>query len=80
MWDAEGKPNVKYIVEGANLFITQQARLVLEKKGVVLFKDASANKGGVTSSSLEVLVGLGLSDKEYLELMTSQNSPGFSEL
>ncbi|KNZ46150.1 glutamate dehydrogenase [Puccinia sorghi] len=79
MWDAEGKPNVKYIVEGANLFITQQARLVLEKKGVVLFKDASANKGGVTSSSLEVLVGLGLSDTEYLELMTSQNSPGFSE-
>ncbi|POW02083.1 hypothetical protein PSTT_12048 [Puccinia striiformis] len=64
---------------GANLFITQQARLVLEKKGVVLFKDASANKGGVTSSSLEVLVGLGLDDKEYLELMTSQNSPGFSE-
>jgi glutamate dehydrogenase len=48
--------------------------------GVVLFKDASANKGGVTSSSLEVLVGLGLSDTEYLELMTSQNSPGFSEL
>ncbi|KAI8456081.1 Glutamate/Leucine/Phenylalanine/Valine dehydrogenase-domain-containing protein [Phakopsora pachyrhizi] len=79
MWDAEGKCNVKYIVEGANLFITQQARLVLEKKGVVLFKDASANKGGVTSSSLEVLVGLGLSDSEYLDLMTSQNSPGFSE-
>ncbi|EGG04598.1 uncharacterized protein MELLADRAFT_49084 [Melampsora larici-populina 98AG31] len=79
MWDAEGKCNVKYIVEGANLFITQQARLVLEKKGVVLFKDASANKGGVTSSSLEVLVGLGLSDTEYIELMTSQNSPGFSE-
>ncbi|KAI9599773.1 hypothetical protein KEM48_002767 [Puccinia striiformis f. sp. tritici PST-130] len=38
MWDAEGKPNVKYIVEGANLFITQQARLVLEKKGVVCLK------------------------------------------
>lgn len=48
--------------------------------GVVLFKDASANKGGVTSSSLEVLVGLGLSDAEYIELMTSQNTPGFSEL
>ncbi|MBW0499711.1 hypothetical protein O181_039426 [Austropuccinia psidii MF-1] len=79
MWDAEGKPNVKYIVEGANLFISQQARLVLEKKGVVLFKDASANKGGVTSSSLEVLVGLGLSDEEYIELMTSQKSTGFSD-
>jgi NAD-specific glutamate dehydrogenase len=38
-------PNFKYIVEGANLFITQIARLRLEKAGVVVFKDASANKG-----------------------------------
>lgn len=43
--DSEGKPHFKYIVEGANLFLTQQARLYLEKRGVVLFKDASANKG-----------------------------------
>lgn len=42
------------IVEGANLFFTQEARLQLESAGVVLYKDASANKGGVTSSSLEV--------------------------
>lgn len=93
LWDAEGKPNFKYIVEGgaysvsyrcatlicavfcatANLFITQQARLALEKKGVILFKDASANKGGVTSSSLEVLSGLSLTDPEFLDLMTTQN-------
>ena len=43
--DAEGKPHFKYIVEGANLFLTQQARLFLEKRKVVLFKDSSANKG-----------------------------------
>ena len=43
--DAEGKPHFKYIVEGANLFLTQQARLHLEKRKVVLFKDSSANKG-----------------------------------
>jgi hypothetical protein len=43
--DADGKPHFKYIVEGANLFFTQQARLHLEKRKVVLFKDASANKG-----------------------------------
>lgn len=43
--DTEGKPHFKYIVEGANLFITQQARLHLEKRRVVLFKDSSANKG-----------------------------------
>ncbi|WVQ84205.1 hypothetical protein IAT38_006356 [Cryptococcus sp. DSM 104549] len=67
--DAEGKPHFKYVVEGANLFFTQQARFWLEKKGVVLFKDSSTNKGGVTSSSLEVLAGLGLNDEEYLDLM-----------
>ncbi|CAE6442417.1 unnamed protein product [Rhizoctonia solani] len=67
--DHDGKPHFKYIVEGANLFITQQARLFLEKRRVILFKDSSANKGGVTSSSLEVLAGLGLSDSEYIEHM-----------
>ncbi|WWC59390.1 uncharacterized protein I303_101945 [Kwoniella dejecticola CBS 10117] len=67
--DSDGKPHFKYIVEGANLFFTQQARLFMEKKGVVHFKDASTNKGGVTSSSLEVLAGLGLNDEEYLDLM-----------
>ncbi|KAG5721467.1 NAD-specific glutamate dehydrogenase [Termitomyces sp. T112] len=67
--DSEGKPHFKYIVEGANLFLTQQARLHLEKRKVVLFKDSSANKGGVTSSSLEVLAGLALSTDEYINLM-----------
>jgi glutamate dehydrogenase len=67
--DSEGKPHFKYIVEGANLFLTQQARFYLEKRKVVLFKDSSANKGGVTSSSLEVLAGLALSTKEYVDLM-----------
>ncbi|KAI0279618.1 NADH-dependent glutamate dehydrogenase [Russula aff. rugulosa BPL654] len=42
--DSEGKPHFKYIVEGANLFFTQQARFYLEKRKVVLFKDSSANK------------------------------------
>jgi hypothetical protein len=43
--DSEGKPHFKYIVEGANLFFTQQARFYLEKRKVILFKDSSANKG-----------------------------------
>jgi len=63
LFDEDGKCHYKYIIEGANLFLTQQARLYLENRGVVVFKDASANKGGVTSSSLEVLAGLGLSDQ-----------------
>lgn len=79
LFDEEGKCNFKFIVEGANLFITQQARLALEKKGVILFKDSSANKGGVTSSSLEVLAGLGLQDEEFISLMTSQEEEGFSD-
>ncbi|KAJ3729441.1 NAD-specific glutamate dehydrogenase [Lentinula raphanica] len=69
LFDSEGKPHFKYIVEGANLFLTQQARLFLEKRKVVVFKDSSTNKGGVTSSSLEVLAGLALSTQEYLDLM-----------
>jgi glutamate dehydrogenase len=44
--DADGKPHFKYVIEGANLFFTQQARFYLEKKGVVLFKDSSTNKVG----------------------------------
>ncbi|CCG82760.1 putative NAD dependent glutamate dehydrogenase [Taphrina deformans PYCC 5710] len=39
-----GTPTYSYIIEGANLFITQDARLELEKAGCVVFKDASTNK------------------------------------
>jgi glutamate dehydrogenase len=63
--DERGAPKFRIIVEGANLFITEDARLRLEEKGVVLVKDASANKGGVTSSSLEVYASLALSDEQY---------------
>jgi glutamate dehydrogenase len=65
----DGKCIVPYIIEGANLFITQDAKLRLEKAGCVLFKDASANKGGVTSSSLEVLASLSFNDPEFVEHM-----------
>jgi glutamate dehydrogenase len=67
--DEKGSARFKVIVEGANLFITQQARLRLEEKGVIIYKDASANKGGVTSSSLEVLASLALTEAEYEKLM-----------
>ncbi|RLN49249.1 hypothetical protein BBJ28_00014881 [Nothophytophthora sp. Chile5] len=66
----------KYIVEGANLFFTQDARLRLEDAGVVLFKDASANKGGVTSSSLEVLAALSMSDEDFAEHMQVDEATG----
>lgn len=52
--DENERTRIPYIVEGANLFISQDAKLRLEKAGTILYKDASANKGGVTSSSMEV--------------------------
>lgn len=63
------KCTIPYIVEGANLFITQDAKLRLEKAGCILFKDASANKGGVTSSSLEVLASLSFDDAGFISNM-----------
>ena len=69
LFHPDGKPRFLYVVEGANLFFTQQARLYLEARGVIIFKDASANKGGVTSSSLEVLAALAFSDDEFHEHM-----------
>jgi len=64
-----GKSTIPYMVEGANLFITQDAKLRLEKAGTILYKDASANKGGVTSSSLEVLASLSFDDQGFIENM-----------
>jgi len=76
-----GEPRFKIIVEGANLFITQQARLRLEEKGVILYKDASANKGGVTSSSLEVLASLAMTDEEFDKHLCVKNGavPAFRQ-
>ncbi|KAI8873321.1 NAD-dependent glutamate dehydrogenase [Ramicandelaber brevisporus] len=82
LFDSNGNPRFKYVVEGANLFFTQDARLRLEKAGVVVFKDASANKGGVTSSSLEVLAALAFNDAEFNEHMQvhdRDNFPAFYE-
>jgi glutamate dehydrogenase len=72
--DERGRPRFRFIVEGANLFLTQDARLWLEEKGVVVIKDAAANKGGVTSSSLEVLAALALDDETFVEHMTVHES------
>jgi glutamate dehydrogenase len=65
--DETGKPTSKAIVEGANLYFTPKARRALEDLGVIIIKDSSANKGGVICSSFEVLLGLVLSDEEFIE-------------
>lgn len=66
--DNEGHPTARAIVEGANLYLTSEARRILEQKGVLIIKDSSANKGGVICSSFEVLAGLTLrSDELFLQ-------------
>ena len=39
-YDPKDGLRFSYVVEGANLFFTQEARLQLEKAGVVVIKDA----------------------------------------
>ncbi|HXE97557.1 MAG TPA: NAD-glutamate dehydrogenase domain-containing protein, partial [Dongiaceae bacterium] len=65
--DAEGVPSARVIVEGANSFITPEARVQLQKSGAVLIRDASANKCGVISSSYEIIANLLLSEREFME-------------
>lgn len=65
--NGEGIPTSRAIIEGANLYLNHKARHLLEEKGVLIFKDSSANKGGVTCSSFEVLCGLALSDEAFLQ-------------
>lgn len=65
-FDSTGKPTAKAIIEGANLYLTPTARRILEKAGVLIIQDSSANKGGVICSSFEVLCGLCLDDATFL--------------
>ncbi len=60
-----GKPSARAIIEGANSFITPEARDKLQAKGIVIMRDASANKCGVISSSYEIIANLLLSEKEF---------------
>lgn len=68
MLDADGAPIVRGMIEGANIFITQSARAHLEDAGVVVVKDSSANKGGVITSSYEILAGLVISEDEFADI------------
>lgn len=64
---ADGTPSTRAIVEGANSFITPEARTELQKRGVIIMRDASANKCGVISSSYEIIANLLLSEAEFLQ-------------
>ncbi len=62
----DGTPSARAIVEGANSFITPEARVQLQKRGALIMRDASANKCGVISSSYEIIANLLLSEEEFL--------------
>lgn len=64
---ANRTPSAKVIVEGANSFITPEARIQLQRCGIIIMRDASANKCGVISSSYEILANLLLSKEEFLD-------------
>jgi len=64
----DGTPSSPLIVEGANLFVTADARQKLyEEAGVVIVKDSSANKGGVITSSYEIIAAMLLSEDEFYD-------------
>ncbi len=65
-FSAAGEPSCRVIVEGANSFITPEARKGLQQEGIILMRDASANKCGVISSSYEIIANLLLSEEEFL--------------
>ena len=62
----DGTPSSPVIIEGANSFITPDARAVLQQNDVIIMRDASANKCGVISSSYEIIANLMFSDEEFL--------------
>jgi len=61
-------PSSPLIVEGANLFITAEARQALyDDAGVAIVKDSSANKCGVIASSYEICAAMMVSENEFYE-------------
>jgi glutamate dehydrogenase len=67
----EGAPSAKAVVEGANIFFTDEARKALQDRGVMMFKDSSANKCGVICSSFEILASLLWEPEEFVAFKES---------
>lgn len=64
----QGEPSSRVIVEGANLFLTPDARVQLSDAGAMIVKDSSANKCGVICSSFEIIACMLLSEAEFLSI------------
>jgi glutamate dehydrogenase len=64
----DGEPSARVIVEGANLFLTPEARTELSNAGALILKDSSANKCGVICSSFEIGACMLLDEAEFMEI------------
>jgi glutamate dehydrogenase len=70
-----GKPSARLIVEGANIFITPDARKRLfEEANVLIIKDSSANKCGVICSSFEIVSSMLLSQVRHVHACMMHHS------
>lgn len=65
LFATDGTPTARVISEGANSYITPDAREEIQKQGVIVLRDASANKCGVISSSYEIMANLLMTEKEF---------------
>jgi len=64
----DGSPSSPLIVEGANLFLTCEARNALyDEANVIIVKDSSANKCGVITSSYEICCAMMLTEEQFFE-------------
>ncbi|PIE57003.1 MAG: NADP-specific glutamate dehydrogenase GdhA [Desulfobulbus propionicus] len=64
---------LRFIVEGANVFFDDAARRTIAQAGILQIKDSSANKGGVYSSSVaEVLTAFLLGNQYEEKLLNDQ--------
>jgi len=69
---SDGSPSARVIVEGANLFLTPEARLALfQESGLPIVKDSSANKCGVICSSMEIRASMCVSDDDFVAMKGS---------
>ena len=55
-------------MEGANLFVTDEARqLLFDEAGVIIVKDSSANKAGVITSSYGICAAMLINEEEFYQ-------------
>ena len=80
MFKSDGQPRFHYIIEGANLFITEEARNVLQDALIILFKYDSTNIGGITSFSIALLATLSFDYEGFREHMVADEDGRFPEL